>query len=379
MPLYLSFDDMGLKQNLLRGIFAYGFETPSPIQQRAIVSAQAGRDMYVQAKAGTGKTGTFAIAALQRMDETRRELQVLILSPTRELAAQTSRVVTCLGDYMGVGVQTLTGGTSTRDDMQALRSGAVQVACGTPGRVMHMLDKGSLRTRAISMVIVDEADAMLSEGFVDQVSGIFAQLPDSVQVLLVSATMPPALYEMTRKVMRHPVRLIIPDEEVNLANIRQHVVHVQSQADKLPTIESLYEHISVAQCIIFTNTQRLAHSLAAQLRQREHSVSVLTGEMPQEERSEVLSAFRRGDTRLLVATNVLARGIDVQQVRLVINYDLPADPESYVHRIGRCGRWGRRGMAISLVTRAEMPLIENIERHWRCAITPLPADFGKEV
>lgn len=386
VPAIASFDDMGLKDTLLRGIFSFGFEKPSPIQQRAIVPAQSGRDMYIQAKAGTGKTGAFAVAALQCIDEHRRDLQCIILSPTRELAAQTSAVVTDLAKHMPtVGIQTLMGGTHHGHTQH--RGAATHIACGTPGRVLQMLGNGALRTSKLRMLILDEADRLLSDDLGDQMREIFDMLPTDMQILLVSATMPRRLHEQTSTLMRNPIRLIIKPEEVNLANIRQYYVDVgredrQADARKLATIEDLYEQLSVAQCIIFTNTQRSASALATALRERDHSVSVLTGEMPQDERTAVLAAFKRGETRMLVATNVLARGIDVQQVRLVINFDLPRDMESYVHRIGRCGRWGRRGIAITLACTQgsrDVQMLTNIEKHWNCIVDELPGDFDKDL
>lgn len=376
VAVFESFDDMGLKESLLRGIYSYGFENPSPIQARAIVPSMTGRDMFIQAQAGTGKTGTFAISILQSIDEALNEVQAIVVSPTRELAMQSTSVLSILGDYMRVGVRNFIGGQSVRSDVQALKDGMVQVVCGTPGRIRQLIETGDLSTRSLRVFVLDEADEVLSIGFRDQIYDIFMALPKETQVLLVSATMPPELVSFSERFMRSPIRLFIRKEDVRLSSIQQFYVDCEREDFKAGVILDLFETISVTQSIIFTNTTRVASMLANRLLAEEHSVGLITSELLQQERSEVIRRFRAGQTRVLVATNIIARGIDVQQVGLVINYDMPPDNESYIHRIGRTGRYGRRGVAINLATDRDAPRLRSLEQFFACQIQALPENFS---
>mmetsp|Transcript_33486 Transcript_33486/g.60960 ORF Transcript_33486/g.60960 Transcript_33486/m.60960 type:complete len:408 (+) Transcript_33486:72-1295(+) len=355
-----SFDTMGLKEDLLRGIYGYGFERPSAIQQRAIRPIVQGRDVIAQSQSGTGKTAVFSIGALQVLDTTSNETQVLVLSPTRELAEQSQKVVLSLGDYMNVQCHACIGGKSIAEDIRRLDYG-VQVVSGTPGRVFDMIRRRNLRTTKLKMLVIDEADEMLNRGFKEQVYDIYRYLPPSTQVVLVSATLPQEVLDMTKKFMNEPVKVLVKRDELTLEGIKQFYVAVEREEWKLDTLCDLYETLTVAQAVIFANARRTVDWLAAQMNQRDFTVSAIHGDMDQRERDVVMREFKSGSSRVLVATDLLARGIDVQQVSLVINFDLPRDRENYIHRVGRSGRFGRKGTAISLLTRRDAPLLRDIE------------------
>jgi len=377
-PAHDSFDDMGLPDDLLRGIYSYGFERPSAIQQRAIQPVREGRDTIGQAQSGTGKTATFMIGALARIDGGTAACQALVLAPTRELALQTQRVSHALGHYLGTRCHACIGGTARRSDMQALRAGQ-HVVVGTPGRVYDMIESGSLGVASLRSFILDEADEMLSVGFKEQIYNIFRTLHPEVQVCLFSATMPPEILELTKKFMRDPVRILVKKDELTLEGINQFYVPLERDEWKLEVLIDLYETLTIAQCIIYCNTQRRADQLAVDLRKRDFTVSVMHAGLDQEERQLVMREFRSGSSRVLICTDLLARGIDVQQVSLVINYDIPRSIESYLHRIGRSGRFGRKGTAINLVTSKEVRGLRDIERHYATQIEELPQDIADRI
>ncbi|KAM5362570.1 hypothetical protein ACJZ2D_012482 [Fusarium nematophilum] len=310
-----SFDDMNLKSELLRGVYAYGFERPSAIQQRAIMPVIKGHDVIAQAQSGTGKTATFSISVLQKIDPNVKQCQALILAPTRELAQQIQKVVVAIGDFMNIECHACIGGTSVREDMKALQDGP-HVVVGTPGRVQDMIQRRFLKTDGMKMFVLDEADEMLSRGFTEQIYDIFQLLPQSTQVVLLSATMPQDVLEVTTKFMRDP------------------------------------------------------------LTARDFTVSAMHGDMDQAQRDLIMKEFRSGSSRVLIATDLLARGIDVQQVSLVINYDLPANRENYIHRIGRGGRFGRKGVAINFVTAEDVRMMREIEQFYSTQIEEMPMNVA---
>jgi translation initiation factor 4A len=367
-----NFDNMELREDLLRGIYAYGFEKPSAIQQRAIVPVLKGRDLIAQAQSGTGKTATFTVGVLQKIDFTLNEAQALLLAPTRELAQQIQKVVLALGDYLNVRCHSCIGGTRIRDDITKLQSG-VHVVVGTPGRVYDMLCRNVLRPDHIKTFVLDEADEMLSRGFKDQIKDIFTSLPANVQVGLFSATMPPDALEITREFMNNPVRILVKRDELTLEGIKQFYIAVDREDWKLDTLCDLYESLNITQAVIFCNTRRKVDFLTDKLRAREFTVSSTHGDISQRERDVILSEFRTGSSRVLITTDLLARGIDVQQVSLVINYDLPRNLENYIHRIGRSGRFGRKGVAINFITSEDTRLLKDLEQFYNTQIEEMPA------
>jgi len=377
-PVVDSFDDLELQEGLLRGIYSYGFEKPSAIQQRAIRPVIEGRDTIGQAQSGTGKTATFVIGALQRMDFDARACQALILAPTRELAQQIHKVVLALGDYLHVKCHSCIGGTSVRDDIDKLREGQ-HVVVGTPGRVYDMLGKRHLRIDDLQTFVLDEADEMLSRGFKDQIYDIFKTLPPNVQVCLFSATMPPDILELTTRFMRDAVRILVKKDELTLEGIRQFYVAIEKEEWKLDTLCDLYETLTITQAIIYCNTRRKVDFLADQMTKRDFTISTMHAELDQKERDLIMREFRSGSSRVLISTDLLARGIDVQQVSLVINYDLPQNMENYLHRIGRSGRFGRKGVAINFVTNQDVRTMKDIEKYYHTQIEEMPMDIADMI
>jgi translation initiation factor 4A len=377
-PVVDSFDDLDLQEGLLRGIYSYGFEKPSAIQQRAIRPVIDGRDTIGQAQSGTGKTATFVVGALQRIDYSHKACQALILAPTRELANQIFKVVLALGDYLKVRCHACIGGTAVRDDIDKLREGQ-HVIVGTPGRVFDMLSKRNLNIDNLLTFVLDEADEMLSRGFKDQIYDIFKTLPPNVQVCLFSATMPPEILDMTSKFMRDAVRIHVKKDELTLEGIRQFYVAIEKEDWKLDTLCDLYETLTITQAIIYCNTRRKVDYLADQMGKRDFTISTMHADMDQKERDLVMREFRSGSSRVLISTDLLARGIDVQQVSLVINFDLPPNMENYLHRIGRSGRFGRKGVAINFVTNNDVRSMKDIEKYYHTQIEEMPMDIADMI
>lgn len=373
---HASFDSMGLNMEVLRGIYSYGFEKPSAIQSRAIAPMASGRDMIAQAQSGTGKTGAFTIGLLERIDVSCNFPQVIVLSPTRELARQSLKVIESIGERLGVRVCAAVGGSRT-DPNQLKRC---HVICGTPGRTLDLLCRDQQIRRGISLMVIDEADEMLSAGFEEQVYNIFQELPKSMQVTLFSATMPPEIIQMSERFMKpDTLHILVKAEEVTLDGIKQFYVDCGRNEFKVDVLKDLYETLTVSQSVIFVNSRRQCQWLYDQLEMADFTVSCLHGDMEDSERAIKMHEFRTGASRVLLATNVLARGIDVQQVSLVVNYDLPRGEEgreSYVHRIGRGGRFGRKGVAINFVTDEDVNTLRGIEKFWSCQIEEMPMNIA---
>ncbi|KAL0482294.1 initiation factor 4A [Acrasis kona] len=361
-----DFDDMNLKEGLLRGIYSYGFEKPSKIQQRAILpitTSNPPADVIGQAQSGTGKTATFTISMLQRIDTTKPELQALVMAPTRELAQQIHKVHACVG------------GTKVVDDIAILKDG-VHVIVGTPGRVYHMISEQIINSATIKMLVIDEADEMLSRGFKDQIYAIFKLLPEEMQVCLFSATMPPEVLEITEKFMRDSIRILVKKEELTLEGIRQFYIAVQKEDWKLDTLCDLYKTLVITQCVIFCNARKKVEWLAEEMNKRNFTVSCMHGEMDPDQRELIMKEFKSGSSRVLISTDLLARGIDVHHVSLVINYDLPRYKENYLHRIGRSGRYGRKGVAINFVSRDDVRSLRELEKFYTTQIEEMPEDVA---
>lgn len=371
-----SFDEMDLVEDLLRGIYAYGFEKPSAIQQRAIKPCIKGHDVIAQAQSGTGKTATFAISILQKIDINKQKPQALVLAPTRELAQQIQKVVMSLGDYQQVNCHACIGGTSVKTSIQQIQKLAPQVVVGTPGRVLDMISRGVLETGEMSMFVLDEADEMLSRGFKEQIYNIFRCMPGNTQVVLLSATMPADVLEVTKKFMRDPIRILVKKEELTLEGIKQFYVLVEKEEWKLDTLIDLYATLTITQAVIFLNTRRKVDWLTQKLEDQDFTVSRLHGDMDQKDRELIMKEFRSGSSRVLITTDLLARGIDVQQVSLVINYDLPSNRENYIHRIGRGGRFGRKGVAINFVTNDDKRVLNDIEKFYHTSVEEMPMNVA---
>lgn len=375
MRVVSSFDAMNLKQDLLRGIYSYGFEKPSAIQQRAVLPIVSGRDVIAQAQSGTGKTSLIALTLCQLVDVASREPQALVLSPTRELATQTEKNILALGDFLNVQAHACVGGKSVGEDLRRLEAG-VHVVSGTPGRVYDMIKRRALRTRGIRTLVLDEADEMLGAGFKEQIYDVYRYLPPETQVVLVSATLPREVLDMTHKFMTDPVRVLVRRDELTLEGIRQFFVAVEREEWKFDTLCDLYDTLTITQAVIFCNTKRKVDWLTEKMRAANFTVSSMHGDMPQAERDAIMAEFRAGATRVLITTDVWARGLDVQQVSLVINYDLPNNRELYIHRIGRSGRFGRKGVAINFVRDDDIKVLRDIEQYYATQVDEMPMNVA---
>jgi ATP-dependent RNA helicase len=374
----VSFDDMGLKEELLRGIYQYGFEKPSAIQQRAIKQICDKRDVIAQAQSGTGKTSMIAVALCNMLNTQQRQVQALVLSPTRELAAQTTKNVLALGEFMKVQAHCCIGGKSIGQDLNVLEHG-VHIVSGTPGRVFDMIKRKALITRDIKTLVLDEADEMLSKGFKEQIYDVYRYLPPDTQVVLVSATLPHEVLEMTHKFMTDPVRILVKRDELTLEGIKQFFVAVEREEWKFDTLCDLYETLTITQAVIFCNTKKKVDWLTEKMRESNFTVQSIHGDMDQKERDEITNQFRSGESRVLISTDVWARGLDVQQVSLVINYDLPNNRELYIHRIGRSGRYGRKGVAINFVKSDDIRILRDIEQYYSTQIDEMPMNVAELI
>jgi len=378
---YKSFDDMKLSDDLLRGVYSAGFQRPSEIQTKAIGVIRDGRDLLAQAQSGTGKTGAFTIGSLARVDTKLKEVQVVVISPTRELAEQTGTVAKQLGQYMNLGVHLATGGTPVDVDLKRLRGGSTtepfpHFLVVTPGRFHDLLSRKAVHPRTVRVLVLDEADQLLDAKFKEQIQAIMSEpfiWPSSTQIVLVSATMIPEIAAIAKTLLvRDPVSILREADEVSLDGIRQFYVEVENESQKLGTLCDLSDCLKITQATIFVNTQRSAETLAAGMRSRGFDLDCIHGGMDVSERKKRMEDFRAGRTRVLISTDLLARGIDVQQVSLVINYELPTNNENYIHRIGRSGRYGRKGASINLVEPRERRIQADIEEFYVKRVAPLP-------
>ncbi|KAI6660375.1 Eukaryotic initiation factor 4A-I-like [Oopsacas minuta] len=382
-PLYKQdiaedFDHMNLKDELARGIYSYGFEKPSAIQQRAILPCIKGVDIIAQAQSGTGKTATFAISILQRVDVEKMHVQAMILAPTRELAQQIQKVVITLGDFLNVRVHACIGGKNYEHDITALEQG-VQVVVGTPGRVQDLLYRRKLRINKLEMFVLDEADEMLSRGFKNKIYEIFKDVPPKTQVMLFSATMADEVLFLTKRFMNKPKEILVKKEQLTLDGIRQFYIQCEKEEYKFETLCDLYATVAITQAVIFVNTRKKAEFLSQRLTERDFVVSCIHGELDQNTRERIMKEFRTGSSRVLITTDLLARGIDVQQVSLVINFDLPPQRDSYIHRIGRSGRFGRKGVAINFIRTHDVQPMKEIEKFYNTQVEAMPQNIAEHI
>ena len=371
-----EWEELNAKTELLRGIYANGFERPSPIQRQAILPIFEKRDMIAQAQSGTGKTACFSIGALQLIDTDLNATQAMILSPTRELSIQTKSVIDTIGRlFPTLCTQLLIGGTSTDENVQMLREKTPHIVIGCPGRIHDMLKRKRLAVKDFKLFILDEADELLSSGFKDQVYNIFQFMPTTVQVALFSATMPPELNALTVKFMRNPVKILVKNEQLTLEGIRQYYVALSNDDNKYETLKDIYSSLTLSQSIIYCNSIKRVNDLYVAMNSDNYPVCQIHSGMEKEDRLRNYEEFRSGKHRVLISSNVTARGIDVQQVSTVINFDLPNCVHTYLHRIGRSGRWGRKGVGINFVTQRDMRQLKLIEQHYHTSIAELSENW----
>lgn len=371
-----SWEDLAIDTNLLRGIFAYGFEKPSPIQRKAINPIIQKKDIIAQAQSGTGKTATFTIGALSHVNTDEDTTQILCLSPTRELSIQTGTVMRGIGSMMkNLRVQVLVGGSSIDEDISNLKSNVPHVITGCPGRVYDMMRRNHIISKNIKLVVLDEADEMLSSGFKEQVYNIFQHFNNNIQVALFSATLPDHIQGITSKFMRDPVKIQVRAEQLTLEGISQYYVAIEDDRQKYLTLKDLYSFMSVSQCIIYANSVKRVSALYDAMMEDGFPVCRIHSGMDKSDRDKAFADFRGGTFRVLISSNVTARGIDIQQVSVVINFDIPKDVHTYLHRIGRSGRWGRKGVGINMITRRDMSKLKEIEQYYSTQIKEMPSSF----
>lgn len=371
-----NFDELDIKDTILRGIYSYGFEKPSQIQKTAIQPIIEKKDVIAQAPSGTGKTGAFTIGSLERIDVSSNKTQVLIMAPTHELVKQISTVIHGISNHMeGLKIKVLIGGTSVTEDAFELKTNTPHIIVGSVGRVADMIRRKNIQTKDIELFVLDEADEMLSGGFLENIYQIFTTLNTNIQVAIFSATLPNEILELTNKFMKEPCKITLEAEKLNLEGIQQHFIALSNDDEKFITLKDLFSKLNVQQTIVYVNSVNRVIDLYNAMIQEGSSVCCIHSSMTSAERHKSLTEFRSGSHRVLISSNVTARGIDVQQVSVVINFDIPKCVHNYLHRIGRSGRWGRKGMAINFVTREDVSTMKRIESHYKSHISELPMDF----
>ena len=374
----MTFEEMCLDTRIMRAIAEMGFEQPSPIQAQSIPIAVEGKDMIGQARTGTGKTASFGIPMLQRINPKDKSLQAIVLCPTRELAIQSANEIRKLAKFLhGIKVLPIYGGQEISKQIRSLKGG-VQIVIGTPGRVMDHLRRHTLKPQTVDIVVLDEADEMLNMGFREDIETILGQLPEERQTMLFSATMPKPILEIAKRYLHEPEIVKVIQKELTVPKIEQYYYEVNPRK-KNEVLSRLLDMYDPSLSLVFCNTKRKVDELVADLKGRGYFAEGLHGDMKQSQRDRVMNGFRNGRTDILVATDVAARGIDVDDVEAVFNYDVPQDDEYYVHRIGRTGRAGREGRALTLVVGKEIYKLKDIQRYCKTKIRRQPIPSVNDV
>ena len=370
-----SFEDLDINDDLLRGIYSYGFEKPSKIQYKSLPIFNSGKDMIAQSQSGTGKTGAFSIGILNNIDTKMKKTQYIVLTPTHELAKQIYSVVENLGARMDISICKVIGKTNINESIREL-SRDPQIIVATPGRLFDMINKKHIFTDNIKTLIIDEADEMLSSGFMEVLQNIIRCIPTTSQMCLFSATMPKEIIDLTENFMNNPEKLLINRDELTLEGIKQFYIDLKQYNWKFDVLYDIYETINVTQSIIYVNSKNILNNLYDRLSRDEFPVSYIHGDMQTSERERNLSDFKNGTTRIMLSTDLLSRGIDIQQLSLVINFDLPRNKETYIHRIGRSGRYGRKGTAINFVTSEDIDHMNEIQKFYNTKIDEMPQNLA---
>jgi len=377
IKLMKTFEDelYPIPENILKGIYGMGFETPSEIQQKAIPAILTGRDVIVQAPSGNGKTGAFSVGVLSKIDEKNRQLQGLILSPTRELAKQIHDVIKKLAENTKIKILLCIGGEEIRTFIQDMRSGCHILIC-TLGRLDQMVVQNIVNLKYVKILVLDEADQMLSDTS-REIYNIVEQIPKLVQTILVTATVTPITIEVSEAITNNPIKILMKDEELTLEGIKQYCVIHDTEAEKFITLTELYNKLAISQTIIYANRRETVDWLKKELEHEGYSAEIYHSKC--ENNNEIMKKFRSGSIRILITTDALARGIDIQQLSMVINYDIPTDPSQYIHRICRSGRYGKKGIAINFVTKSQWTSISAIQKQYKTKIEDLPLDFENHI
>lgn len=389
---HFKWESLNLKPELVKGIYSVGFENPSFIQKKAVPIIAEGKDLRAQAQSGTGKTGAFVIGTLQRIDESSKETQVLVLASTREIAGQNAAKFQEIGRYMGVSVCLLAGGTSPLADISAL-SESPQVVVGTPGRVNSMIEGGYLKTLHIKIFVLDEADEMLKAGFEEQVKNVFVSIKaEAFQSLLFSATYSEQDLSIIKNMVEDPVEIDLRYEDQTLKGIKQYFVDIgpslargyspaardQEVVLKAHTLMDIFKNQVLSQVMVFYNRKSHATLIHKTLNENGFPCELITSDFSQEERARILDNFKSGKTRILVSSGLCKRGIDVQALSVVVCLDVPNldEKNDFIHRVGRSGRYGRKGVALHILNSQETDTLKRIADHFHSIITPLPAGFS---
>ena len=371
-----SFDEMEIPPDILRGVYSYGFEKPSLIQSKAIPEIIKKKDIIAQAQSGTGKTGAYTIGSLCNIDTSLKCTQILVILPTHELVNQVMDIYVEFGKFLDINVIKLIGGTNLSDNFYDLEKNP-EIIIGTPGRILDMINRNKLITEGLKMLIFDEADEILSSGFEENIYNIVTTIPKTTQIGLFSATLPDNILTITTKFMNDPSKILVKNEELTLEGIQQYYISVNDNRWKYDIIKDIYDVININQCIIYVNTKKRILELYRQFLDDQFPISYITSDLTSDQRKERMNDFKSGKIRILLSTDLLARGIDVQQLSLVINYDIPREKETYIHRIGRSGRYGRKGIAINLINEKEIDDLKFIESHYDTKINIFPENFSE--
>src|SRR5579875_1061403 len=372
-----GFEELGVGQDILRALQDIGYESPTPIQRQAIPVLMEGRDLMAQSQTGTGKTAAFAIPMIEKVDPNEPVVQGLVLAPTRELSVQVAETIHKLGRFRGVTDMPIYGGQPYDRQLRALKRG-VQIVVGTPGRLMDHIRRGTLDLSHVRLVVLDEADQMLDMGFIDDIEFILDQIPGQRQIALFSATIPPRIRSLSKRYLSDPEVLTIAKERVTVPEVSQYYVETSRQG-KLEALSRILDMEQPESAVVFVRTKRETDELGESLIGRGYLAEVIHGDLSQSLRQRAITGFRDGRADILVATDVAARGLDIPNVSHVINYDIPEDPEAYVHRIGRTARAGKSGSAITFVTPRERGLLKTIERLINIRLTPMRIPSAADI
>ena len=370
-----NFENLKLRENLIKGVYIYGFKKPSKIQEKGITAINTGKDCIIQSQSGTGKTATYLLGILNRLGENDK-CQGIIITPTRELAEQVYKVAIEICKFTSFNVELCTGGTSINKNRYNLKK--ANLVIGTLGRINHMISENRINLYNIKLVALDEADDILDDGVSKELNTILEKVPTGTQICLISATLSTNVFNLSKKIMHEPLKILIKKNEIPVELIKQFYIDVEIEDLKFEVLLDLYNLISTSQAIIFCNTIRKVEWLSQDLKDKNFSITSIHGKMTSNERTDIVKEFRDGKTRILITTDLLARGIDVPLVNLVVNYDLPPNKETYIHRIGRCGRFGKKGVAISLVKmqdQSDIKSLNSMKNYYNMDIDELTDDI----
>ena len=370
-----SFDDLNLNQDLLKGVYLYGFNQPSKIQIKGISSINTGKDCILQSQSGTGKTATYLLGVMNRLEEN-KTLQGIVIAPTRELAEQIYSVAMSLSEHTKFKIVKCTGGTSVYQTIQDMKG--ANMIIGTMGRINHMIEDNKINSHGIKFIVMDEADELFVKGITRDMYSIFDKLPSGIQVVFISATMNSTVFDASKKFAHDPIKVLLKQSEVVVDLISQFYIDIEKEDLKFDTLLDLYNLISASQAIIFCNTIKKVQWLEENLKKNNFPITSMHSDMDQAQRDATVKEFRDGKTRLLLTTDILARGIDIPQVNMVINYDLPPTKETYIHRIGRCGRFDKKGVAITMIKsldQSDVKTFHKMKNFYRIKIDEMPEDI----